>query len=378
MKNLIHSLHASFKIKNELHELYITEIIRSFSISFISVFIPIYLLTIGVTLSTVLLFMAVQWTFQGFTSPLVCKVASKIGLKHSIVTSIPLYIIFLFFLVVYPNTSLYYLLPIAAIGGLSSSFYFVSLNSEFVKNVHRINEGVETSHLIAYPLIASIAAPLLSGYLLGFTEFNIVFSIAIALLVVSALPLFMSKDYKRFFKYKLSDFKILLRKKYALYFFSEGLYSLTANLIWPIFIFLTFKDFIYVGLVSAISGAGVSIFILVSGKLADKFNRKTIMRIGAITYSLTWFARYFITTQLEIFILSFLAGVTVTLISVPLFARFCEVGKKNNILAAASFREFWLSLGKVIPLILLVLLAVSNIEYMFIVSGLFALVFLFV
>lgn len=378
MKNLIHSIHSSFKIKNELHEIYLTEVLRNFSLAFIGVFIPIYLLTISVSLTNVFLFMSVFWLVSCLVAPFVSMAASKAGLKHSIAISIPLYIIFLSFLVFSPNTSLYYLAPIAVIGGISNCFYYVSMNSEFVKNVHRICEGSETSHFIAYPLLASIAAPVISSYILSVLGFSPIFIISIAILILSTVPLSMTKDYKGLFHYRLRDFKILLRKKYALYFFSEGLFNMTANLLWPVFIFLTFKDFLYVGLVSAVSGLGITLFIFVVGKLSDKFNRRTIMRIGAISYSLTWFARYFTATQFEAFILSFLAGVTVTLISVPLFARFCEVGKKNNILAASSFREFWGNLGRFLPLLVLIAVSAAGFQYMFIVAGVFSLVFLFI
>ena len=85
-----HQPHIFHFFKNkELNELYLSIAVRSFALSVIGIFIPIYLLQQGIPLAQVLIFFAiVTGTMTVCTLP-VAKLASRFGFKHLIYYSKP-------------------------------------------------------------------------------------------------------------------------------------------------------------------------------------------------------------------------------------------------------------------------------------------------
>jgi len=83
----LHFLH-----NKELNELYASIAIKSFAISLIGIFIPIYLLQIGYSLASVLIFFSTVASVHALMSFFAAKVAARVGLKHTILFSIPVLI----------------------------------------------------------------------------------------------------------------------------------------------------------------------------------------------------------------------------------------------------------------------------------------------
>ena len=134
-------LHNLGKVKEDLNELYLNQVLRQIAFSLIGVFVPIYLFSLGFTLETALLFMAVQWASLGLFSLLSAEIGPRVGLKRTIVISTPLYVVyFLTIAVVNMYTPLLLIFSISILGGFTQSLYWTSLHSEFVKNSHKIHE----------------------------------------------------------------------------------------------------------------------------------------------------------------------------------------------------------------------------------------------
>lgn len=377
------NMHRLFKTKKELEEIYLNQIIQKFALTLIGIFIPIYLVSIGFSVGIALLFMLIYFIPQGIASPINARLSSKFGLKHVILYRTPLLISF-FILLMLVNPQLnglpidflaIFLVPISILGGFSQGVYWVSLNAEFVKNCDKIHAGEEVSHLIALPKLVSMVAPLLSALVLQAIGFEVVFGIVIALLFISVVPLFLSADTKKFFAFNLAKFRLFFSRHLVIRLFSEGTIHTSEAIIWPLFIFLRFGDIVSVGISASLTGLGIVIFTLIVGKLSDRFDRLLILRLGGLTYGIISFMRFFSTDINEIYLLSFLGGVFFTLITVNLFANFCDYTRGKNILAGVSFRELWLAVGRIVMLFL-VILFLPSIEVAFIITGIMSLVHL--
>ena len=83
--------HLNFLKNRELNELYISVAVKSFAVSMISIFIPIFLIKdLNYSLTSVLIFFAIlSATHAIFVIP-AAKIASKYGFKHSILYSVPI------------------------------------------------------------------------------------------------------------------------------------------------------------------------------------------------------------------------------------------------------------------------------------------------
>lgn len=363
------------KIKSELGEIYLNQIIYSFSITLIGVFIPVYLLELGFSLSTVITFMLVYLGVMGIGSPPVARIAGKLGFKHTILFSTPIKILYLSLLIIIPSINPMFLFVIAMIGGLSDAFYWVPLNSEFAKNTKKIHAGDEVGHLYAFPKLATLAAPFLGGVGLKLLGFETLFVIAIFLLLISVTPLFLTSDYKARFLFKLRDVGPKRNRFFSFVYFLKGFTFIVETIIWPLFIFVTFQDIMFVGAAASISALGIAIFTLIVGRLCDRYSRKKVMKIGALAYSGVWFSRLFTTTIMEAFILSFLGGILMTVISVSVFSMFCDYARGGKVLSRVMYREVWLNVGRVGSLFLL-LLVFFPFQFAFVFAGSACLVFL--
>lgn len=371
-------IHMLVKLRSELEEIYLNQVIQTFATSLIGVFIPIYLLNLGFSLSTTLFYYILALGTMGILSPVSAAIASRIGLKHTILLRLPLSVIFYFSLMLLgflPSFSA--LAALALVGGLSDALYWIPLNSEFVKHSDKLHAGEEASHLIAFPKIAGILAPVIGAAVLESLGFDPLFILVILVMMISVVPLFLTGDFRKYFSFKFKDLDILLSKRYAARLFTKGGFVLIESIIWPVYIFLTFNDFMPVGIAVAVSGIAIAFFTLLVGKLSDRVDRRHMMKLGALGYAFIWFARPFAHSMLEILLLSFLGGMFMTVVVVNLFAAFCNFSRKRNILGAIVFREIWLNLGRVVTL-LIVILALGNLQTAFLLGGVLCLLFILV
>jgi len=374
---MVLNLHRIARSQKELKELYLNLAIESFAFSLIGIFIPIYLLKLGYGLNLVLLFMLVNLCTIGALSPITAHIASRTGLKHAILFRMPLLMLFFFLLNSLDKIDGPFLMFIAFIGGLAESLYWVSLNSEFVKNSDSIHEGEEIGQMIAFPRLATIFAPLIGGYIAVAMGFDMLFIIVMVILAVAVMPLFLTTDYKSYFRFRIKETRLFLNHRLSLQYFLWGAIAIAEAVMWPLYIYLKFDDLVLIGLTQTIAGIAITLLTFYMGRIADKTDRRKMLRYGAITYAMVWFARLFATSVTEIILLSFLGGLFATRIIIVVFAQFCNFARGKHILRNVVFWELWLMLGKLFAFILIIL-AVSKFEVAFIMAGILTLFYLFV
>ena len=217
---------------------------------------------------------------------------------------------------------------------------------------------------------------MIAGLILKFMGFSTLFVLTIILFVLSVAPLFMTNDYKSRFKFRLGDFTPRLNKRISAAFFLRGILIMTELVIWPLFIFMEFSDFVSVGLAAALSGLGISLFTMVMGRLSSRVDRGKMMKAGALGYAVVCLSRLFMTTVLEAFLLSFLGGMFLTIITITVFSSFCDFARGRKILSRVVFRELWLNSGKILALFVLLALFLP-LSFIFVICFAVSVAFLF-
>lgn len=377
MPNHLHNIHRIFRIRNELQEVYLNLVIQTFSVALVGIFIPIYLLELGFALDIVIIFMILFFLSIIIFSPFAGKMSSGLGLKHTILFSVPLMVCVLLLFMAMPTLSPIFVLLVAVLYGLRQSMYWVPLHAEFVRNTDSMHEGKEVGNMIALPKIATIIAPIMGAFILQWLGFPLLFILVIVLLILSLGPLFASGDYKRHFRFDLKKMEFGLNRSLYLAHSVEGVFYVAEFVMWPVFIYLTFGDLLSVGLAATLSGLGIAVFTFLMGRASKRFSHRRLLGIGAIGYSATWFSRLFVTTPMGAFLVSFMGGMFAAVISIVIYVTFCGFARKRNEVNSSVSRELWLGIGRVIPLVLL-LFVLSKFGLIFILAGICSLLLLLV
>ena len=334
------------QLKDDLHEIYFNQVIETFAISLISVFVPIYLLENGFTLLTAFSFVFTYWGAMFLFTPIAAEISSKIGFKHAIICRAPLLIVYFSLLFLLEHVAEYILL-IALLGGFSAILYWVSTNAEFVKSADMEKGAKQVGYLTALPQISTVAAPLISALLLTSMGFPIVFTIVIILIALSQLPFLLTSDYREKFTLKMRKSWLFLDKRFFCLFAIQGAIFSNDFLLWTLFVYQRF-GLISAGLTASLFGAGMVIFTFVVGRASSTAgSRKSMLIAGSIGYAFISIFRVSTSTVTEVILISMLAGIFTTLISIPIYVEFSARAKKEGVLNWATFRDFWLASGRV-------------------------------
>lgn len=339
----------------ELTQVYISSAIRSFAISLIGLFIPLYLhVERGFSLPETLYFFIFYAAIFAISTPFAAKFASRFGLKHSVLLGIPFYLVFVLLLYFLPtlNTPLFI---IAAMFGLSQSFYWMGMHLVFTHASDHKHRGEEVGKRKGFTIIATMFGPLLGGFLIKFVGFNFVFILASVLLFISVFFLFLSKE--DYVKYHFS-FRSMIDKKHwqnSLFFVARGTHVIAAGVIWPLFIFTILNDYLSLGLVGFLLSAVSAILVLMIGKFSDHIDKRKIIRWIAGFESLSWLLRALVIKVWHVFAVTIFGAITYGIFESPVGA--LEYDKARNH-AAPYFvnREVFICFGRILLLVFVLMI----------------------
>jgi len=375
-----HHISKLIHLKDKLGLLYLHLVIQAFAISLVSIFVPIYLLTIGFTLSEVFIYLFIEWTLFGLFAPLYGKVIHKIGLKGVILFRTPFYILGLILLFLLDTNiqlrTFYLIIPI--ILGSSGALYTLSITSLFAKYIGKSDHSVKTAKLLSYPKMFAIASPTIGAFIAAIMGFPFLLSLVAVLLFLSVIPIFLIKERISHPKFNLNIFReIKLEFREFIFLNSYGLKGLIFFLILPISIYLYSENIMSLGIIVTSISLISAIFTIYLGKLANRHGLIKIIKIGAIaTFILLISIGYFIKNDI-IYYLSFVSGFINIMINLPYETHLYERSREHKSpLEFLVFKEFSLFFGRIVIFSILIIFFL-NIEIAYYVGALFSLVFLF-
>jgi MFS family permease len=351
----------------QLTQMYFSSAMRSFAISLIALFVPLYLFVErGFSLHQTLQFFIFYAVVFAMTTPIAAKFCSKYGLKHSILLSVPLYIMFILLLYLLPVVAVP--LPlIAAFLAFSLAFYWIGMHTAFHHVSDHKHRGEEVGKRASVSILANMCGPLIGGLLIKFTGFKIVFVLATLVLLGSALFLFLSKE--DYVKYHFSFSALFDRKhwEYPLVFMARGMRTIANGVLWPLFIYGILNDYLTLGLVGFILSALSALLVWIMGKFSDKKEKRNIIQWVVGFESLSWFLRAFVSSVGQVIGISIFGGITYGAMESPLGAMEYDKANKNNVVAYFVGREIYICIGRI--LLLSFVIMIDNIAGGFIFNG---------
>ncbi|MEW6294985.1 MAG: MFS transporter [Candidatus Diapherotrites archaeon] len=337
----------------ELKEVYLNLMVSFFAVSMIDLFIPVYLLQLGYSLFDAALFWLVFLLFIAFTYPFSAKLSERIGVKHTILLSAPLLIIF--YLSMYSLSFNYFpVLLLAVLLGITKGIYWMPLEIDFIANCHKRVKGREVGYSQVFPRHGRILGSIIGAVVLVSFGFQSLFLFVVVILIASIIPLFTSKDFppktRDHWDYAFSGSSLK-------YFFGaavEGTYDVFESFLWPLFIFFSFgglvagKSIYSIGFASSILVIATIVFAFIAGKKTDQGKGRQMLLIGAAVGFFSALAAVFASSEAAILLISFLVGIGIVMRSVPFTEYMFSLIRRQSIEGGLIVREAGLTLGRII------------------------------
>ena len=336
-------------LKNiNLNELYISLFLRNLAGSIINIFVPVFLYQLGFSLGEIALFFLVSISFMLFLFPLGFFLATKIGVKH--LMGIGTLLLLSFYLMM-PSVEhgLFYLLP-ALIQAASFAFFWSGFHARVTQSLSKNNAGSQLSLFQIVSILAMILGPLIGALFIFLLSFTFAFVMAAFLMLLSLVPLMLTKEYYLDKALRLKDFLSHLTPKRLLGHIGEGIEDYTSVILWPLFIFVVVQGVLSLGFIVSLSALPLVWYLWFVGKRVDAQPNK-VLRLGVFSSSFITVLYPFILNPVGLFIMNFFNKV----INQTIFLSFQNIlytqAKKS--ISYIYFREVFLGLGRIIVLLVL-------------------------
>ena len=297
--------------------------IYHFAISIIKIFVPLYLLNKGFSISSILLFFALTQFSRFIFVPVSAALSSSFGAKKIISLSFVISIIFYLILdkidILYP-----YFFICAILLGASQAFMWVPYHVHLSKLSANNKRGKIVGKLGIYINIASGLGPFLGGLIISIYGFIYGFATVIILIIPAVLLLMSTPEKSKIRKIKFRHFDI-----HKIYpdIIANGFYNFQTFInvvVWTIIIYSVVPQYETIGIIQSVSLLFSIIAFIIIGKWTDMFNRKKLLFWGTIVNSSVEVMRILATTVLSVFFINTAAIFTKTLQKIPYHAKLLE------------------------------------------------------
>jgi MFS family permease len=307
------------------------------------------------------------------------KYGFRKALRTSVFVGALIYTIYFFL----NEQNMFYLIPLSVIAlVLYRMLYWLPYHVDFAKFTDPKNRGRQLSSIRATRLIATIILPVVSGFIISYFGFSVLFFIAIILYLISGIPYIMIPRTNEQFSWGYLEtwkkFFSNLKHKVMIAYVADGAETTIGLFLWPIFIFeLLDGNYLEVGVISSLIIGIAVVLQLVTGKLIDTHKKKDAMlKWGTVFYSVGWIAKIFVVTAFEIFIAGAYHNITKIFTRTPIDTLTYEMSADEGhyVDEFTVLKEMAVHTGRVLMVTLAVVLSFFvSINWIFLLAALSAL-----
>lgn len=371
------------KSTREIKELFGTVLTMEFANSMVSIFVPIFLYSIGFSLFKIVIYYTAIYIIYFFIVPLSGKWIKSRGFEHCLLYSTFFYILkylCLFGVSYHPL----FIIPTGLMEIFSRAFYWPAYHCNFAMYSSVSTQGRAIGFKYVLSSIILIVGPVIGGFVSELWGFRFLFILVVLLSIGSHIFTFstLEKFEPEHFSYK-NSFKRLFEKRNRKQLFSymgSG-EEFIGMFLWPIFIYLLVKDFSDIGIIYGISAVIMAFATLYIGRITDEKDNKSVLRFGSYIYSLVLLIRLFVTGALSISLAESLGKIGKKMIVIPISAITYKRAHNGHLVKKIIFYEMAWLIGKaligLILIALLFLLGESMVfwQITFVLAALFALLY---
>jgi len=374
---LRHAHLIKFLFNRELSEMYVSVALRDLALSMYGIFVPLYLFVdLNYSLNKVLLFFLLYAVSVTLSVIPAAKFTSRYGIKHGILISMFLLIIYNIALVTLPYHNLFFI-P-AIISGFSTSFYWINFHADFAKFSDKKNRGREVSIWFITAYASILLGPILGSIIITYLGFITLFVIVSLIFMLSAIPLFLSSEVYEPIKFSLKDIISRSHLKEIYFYITYGIRMTVSMVVFPLYIFFLLRKYISLGAIASITALGSMIVGYFVGKLSkDEKKEITMFKYGSLFHSLGLFFMIFVKTFVQIAIVNVYLAMSFIFVDIPHHSMFyTKARKQKSMMGYLVFREICVGIGRVLGV--LILMITGKLIIGFIVSGITMLTWFFI
>lgn len=314
--------HHLFRLKyTELNEIYTVMAFRSFVVSLIGIFVPIYLWNLHYSLAEILFFELLIYLGEGLLEIPMAHLNARFGPKHLIAASMPVMVVHFLLLWTIPNYH-WNIFFVAFTASLATALFWQAYHWDFSRSKHALKASSEVASIVILSSMAGATAPFLGGFISDQFGIGYVFMLVSFLLVFSIIPLFKTKELHVPQRIDFNRLKLAKIRNDLISYAGLASQGIVGMVIWPIFVYLIVRTYQNVGL--ATSGALLLslFFTYILGKKADQGKRRAYLKTGSLLMSLVYFIKVIATTIFHVFSLDFFSNLANSFFYAPFVSEY--------------------------------------------------------
>jgi len=347
LKSDIQHMYIHYLAHKEIDDLYISVFIKLLAESFISIFLPVFLLKLGYGLNEIILFYMVRFITLSLFMYIFLHLCSIIGVKKVLAIG-TVFLILTYFMLNFLDSGLNLFIPAIMIG-LSTGSYYAAYHFELAKSIKPKKEAKSVSFVKIIAILTATLGPLIGAFIIDATSFAHVFIVASILLLISIIPLFFTSDFK------VAKEKVNLKKIFkvdtsekALSYQFEGFLHVFDLLFWPLFIYAMIGSISTLGRIVSFASLFMILFVKYVGKRAEKDPHK-VLESGALIYSPIWLLKLLLITPIGLFISDLLNKSSRSMIELGFHKIvYADAGQRKDLISYFTFRQLNLLIGRIL------------------------------
>lgn len=321
------------------------KVLHGFALGLVSIFIPIFVAQQGFSPSIIFSFLLVDVAAFTLVALPVGWLVSRMGVKSSLLASSLLYVlVFVFIQSLTLNLKLIGVLGVLI--GLAKAFHWIPVNTEFTVGSEKDDRGESYGKLEGIPALIGPFAPLIGAAVMTYIGFNVLVTVSLFFAFTSILPLMLGDGTQRP-EFSLDGLKDFNQCDLWILYFLDGFATTAYVFIFPLFIYYVIGGTINVGSAKTLMAIGAGLFSIAAGKISDRISQKDLLLAGASASAVIYLLVPALGNPINAFALSFVAGLTYTVYTIPLVSIVADIAEQENILGFFSIREVFQGIGKV-------------------------------
>lgn len=347
----------------------------------VGIFIPIYFLGLGFSLSAVVTWLLIHHLTLLFGAFLTAAAARKIGLVRCWYVRAALAILLFAGLIALPHYR-GIVFALAVFSGLESAFFWIPFNIFTVRKTEAKSIGASIAFMQNVSQLVGIAIPGIAALLIVSYGYGVLYVLAGTFILLSLLPVLSLKNESVAFEFKISAMKTTARSNRH-FILPEILDNLgqDAQVIWSLFLFITALTILDIGALGVLVGVAGMAVTYVTGQLIDRWKVRSLMRAGAVATTLLWILSYVVAvyfpTQLMLYLVTIARGFALGVFASAYGAIMLNRARSTDI-QFLLLREIPTIFGRVFLFVAtLVFIAAGHVEFTFLLVALLSLYFWF-
>jgi hypothetical protein len=354
----------------DLHLFELSVWLQAFAQALISVFVPIILWKLGLTLSNIVVFY-ILFNFLDVPLNLVAKnLIEQYGAR--VVVILAIFAELIYFILLYNLNQNWWMIFLLALAlATYDAFYWVGHLYIFSTASHKTSLlRNDVSTLKNFRILGGLVAPLVGALILTLRDPNTLIFFSTIVMFGSLIPLFRMRHLKFIPEKKSITFKEFFKtsfeKKNYLFISIAALRQEVEDVIWPFFLFFVFQSLRTVAFVPVLVGLMELLLITKIGKLSRKRNKPLLISFGAAGAVLVWIFRIFFYHHQSLALISVaVISLLAIFIDIPIEINIFQRGHQTDELSAVTYMNLFRMLARGILYLILFFFVVTSGTYFF-------------